>query len=282
MGRGKKTMARYRQQTNRKTSKEQRSAGQGGPVPRHIALLMDGNRRWARTHGLPDSDGHRAGAENILGMVRACLDLGVECLTLHSFSTENWKRAPGEVQGMLSLIGEFLERDLLTIYGWGVRLHHLGRLATLPPSLIQQMQWALNLTHANDGMVLAVAVNYGSRADLVDAVRKIVRRGIPPELIDEHMIAAHLSTAELPDPDLIIRTSGEQRLSNFLLWESPGCRFVSFPRFWPDFTPEHLQQIVMGAGAGIMKESKPIEAECRKRDEIDAARSNQREYPHCR
>ncbi|NJN65529.1 MAG: di-trans,poly-cis-decaprenylcistransferase [Chloroflexaceae bacterium] len=276
-------MLRYDQQTNHEASGEpQKRAGGGEPVPRHIALLMDGNRRWGRSRGLTDSDGHRAGAENILGVVRACLDLGVECLTLHSFSTENWRRSPEEVCGMLSLIGEFLDRDLLTIHAWGVRLLHLGRLAELPAALIRRMERALSLTRSNQRMTLAVAVNYGSRADMVDAVRLIVSRGIPPELIDEQTMAVHLSTAELPTPDLIIRTSGEQRLSNFLLWESPGCRFVSFPLFWPDFTPEHLRDIVRGAGAGIIQGSKPIEAEYRKRDEPDAAWRNQREYPHCR
>ncbi len=213
-------------------------------VPRHIALIMDGNGRWACSRGLVRTDGHRAGAEHMLDIVRACLDLGVQYLTLYIFSTENWKRPRNEVDGMLHLVAELLDRELWTIHTWNVRLRHLGRLNGLPGFLQQRVDMALELTRNNSGMTLSVALNYSGRADLVDAVRTLIEKGIPAEEIDEQMIAAHLSTWMLPDPDLVIRTSGEQRLSNFLLWECATCRFWSTPVFWPDFTPSHLHQAI--------------------------------------
>lgn len=213
-------------------------------IPQHIALIMDGNGRWSSRRGLQRAIGHRAGAENMLGIVRLCIDLGVQYLTVYIFSTENWRRPPHEVQEMMQLVGEFIEKQLDTIHGWNVRLRHLGRMEGIDEKLRGKVRHALERTYANTGLTLAVALNYGGRADLVDAVRALVAKGIPADAIDESVIAAHLSTVDMPDPDLIIRTSGEKRLSNFLLWEGAYSRFWTTSVLWPDFHAEHLYQAI--------------------------------------
>jgi undecaprenyl diphosphate synthase len=220
----------------------QESSGQ--IIPRHIALMMDGNRRWARVHHLTRTAGHRAGAENMLSIVRTCLDVGVQYFTVYIFSTENWHRPQEEVEGMMNLVDEFLDRELQTIHAWGIRLHHLGRLQGLPQNLERKVRHALELTRNNTQMTLAVALNYGGRADIVDAVRALLAKGIPADAIDEQTIAKHLSTGTMPAPDLVIRTSGEQRLSNFLLWETVESDFYTTPVFWPDFMPEHMHYLI--------------------------------------
>lgn len=212
------------------------------PFPQHIALIMDGNGRWARIRGLSRTLGHRAGTENMVDIIYECLMLGVRYLTIYVFSTENWKRPPHEVDGMLHLVSEFIDRELWTIHEWGIRLHHLGRMEQLEETLASRVRYALDLTQHNRQMVLGVALNYGSRDDILEAVRAIMSRGGPPHEINEQTIAAYLSTAEMPEADLIIRTSGEQRLSNFLLWEGAHSIFWSTPVFWPDFRPWHLYQ----------------------------------------
>lgn len=224
-------------------------SGDRWSIPQHIALIMDGNGRWSSRHGLKRAMGHRAGAENMLGIVRLCIDLGVRYLTVYIFSTENWKRPQHEVQEMMQLVGEFIDKQLGTIHTWNVRLRHLGRMEGLEDPLRCKVQHALELTQCNTKMTLAVALNYGGRADLVDAVRALIAKGIPAEMVDEQMIAAHLSTGDMPDPDLIIRTSGEQRLSNFLLWESAYSRFWTTPVLWPDFRAEHLFQAIYALGS---------------------------------
>lgn len=213
-------------------------------IPQHIALIMDGNGRWAVHRGQPRTEGHRAAVNNMMGLVRLCLDMGVRYLTLYVFSTENWKRPPQEVDGMLNLVGEVIDRELSTIHAWGVRLLHLGQMEGIDERLRDQVHHALDLTRSNDGLTLSIALNYGGRADLVNAVRLLLSKGIAPSAIDEETIAAHLSTRGLPDTDLVIRTSGEQRLSNFLLWESAHCLFWTTPVYWPDFQPCHLQQAI--------------------------------------
>lgn len=214
------------------------------PFPQHIALIMDGNGRWARIRGLSRTLGHRAGTENMLDIIYECLMLGVRYLTIYVFSTENWKRPPREVDGMLHLVGEFIDRELWTIHGWGIRLRHLGRMERLEESLASRVRYALELTQHNSRMVLSVALNYGGRDDILEAARAIAAQGLLPHAITEQTIAAYLSTADLPDADLIIRTSGEQRLSNFLLWEGAHSVFWATPVFWPDFRPWHLYQAI--------------------------------------
>lgn len=214
-------------------------------VPRHIALMMDGNGRWARQRGLPRTEGHRAADKNMMGIVRLCIEMGIRHLTIYVFSTENWNRPPQEVEGMIQLVGEVIERHVTQLHQWNVRLLHLGSMDGIDGNIQKTIVQALNLTMANTGMTLGVALNYGGRSDLIHAIRTLVSKGVSPGAIDEQLIAAHLSTWMLPDPDLIIRTSGEERLSNFLLWEGAHCTFWTTPVLWPDFTPAHLRQAIV-------------------------------------
>lgn len=217
---------------------------QGGRVPQHIAVIMDGNGRWARQRGLPRLAGHRAGTENICAIVREADRLGVRYLTLYAFSTENWARPSAEVQGLMQILSEFIDRETHALHEENVHLRHLGRLEGLSPLLAEKVRYAVELTSRNSGLTLAIAFNYGGRTDIVDAVRKIIAAGIRPDQIDEQLIGANLYTAGMPDPDVIIRTSGERRISNFLIWQAAYSEFWFTPVFWPDFRPEHLQQAI--------------------------------------
>ena len=214
------------------------------PKPRHIAIIMDGNGRWARQRGLPRLAGHRAGTENIRRVVTECAEQQLACLTLYAFSSENWSRPAHEVEGLMRILGEYIERETGKLNEQGVRLRHIGRLDGLADSLQRKILAAVDLTRANTRMTLAVALNYGGRAELVDALRSIVASGIAPDAIDEGCISARLTTHDLPDPDLIIRTSGERRLSNFLIWQAAYSEYWFTPVFWPDFGPEHLRQAI--------------------------------------
>jgi undecaprenyl diphosphate synthase len=214
------------------------------PVPRHIAMIMDGNGRWAQKRGLPRLAGHRAGTENIRAIVRACVDMGIRYLTLYAFSTENWNRPSPEVNGLMKILGEFIDREARALHEEGVHIRHLGRFHNVSETLKRKVQDALELTRLNDRLTLSVAFNYSGRSDIVEAVRKMVAQGIDAEAIDEQTIAAHLSTGGLPDPDLVIRTSGEWRLSNFLIWETAYSEYWTTPVFWPDFGPEQLRQAI--------------------------------------
>jgi undecaprenyl diphosphate synthase len=216
----------------------------GPTVPRHIAVIMDGNGRWARKRGLPRVAGHRAGTENIRAIVSEADRLGVRYLTLYAFSTENWNRPSLEVQGLMQILGEFIDRETRNLHEQKVHLRHLGRLDGLSPRLAEKVRYAVNLTRENNGLTLAIAFNYGGRADLVDAVRAMLAAGVAPDAVDERQIEAHLATAGMPDPDLVIRTSGERRLSNFLIWQAAYSEYWFTPVLWPDFRPEHLQQAV--------------------------------------
>ena len=217
-------------------------------VPRHIAIIMDGNGRWARKRNLPRLAGHRAGTENIRRIVTECVQQGVRNLTLYAFSTENWSRPSAEVDGLMRILSEFIDRETGNLHREGARIRHLGRLDSLSDLLQRKIRSATELTQANQRITLAVAFNYGGRADIVDAVRSLVASGAPPEEITEEAIAEHLSTHGMPDPDLIIRTSGEWRLSNFLIWQAAYSEYWTTPTFWPDFTPEHLRQAIEDYG----------------------------------
>ncbi len=214
-------------------------------VPVHVAIIMDGNGRWARQRGLPRLAGHRAGTENLRRVIRRFGDYGVKFLTLYAFSTENWLRPKREVEGLLRLLRQVIRRELQHLHENGIRLLHIGRLEGLPPRLQQQVREAMDLTKDNERMTLTIAFNYGGRAEIVDAVRRIVAAGIPPEQVDEQVVAAHLYTAGLPDPDLIIRTGGEMRLSNFLLWQGAYAEFYSTPVYWPDFDEDDIDQALL-------------------------------------
>jgi len=219
--------------------------GNGHPtpqVPRHVAIIMDGNGRWAQERGLPRLAGHRAGTENIPRVVRTFYERGVRYLTLYAFSTENWSRPPDEVQGLMDLLQEVLRREVDVFDREGVRLLHLGRLDRVPDPLRQAIQDALRRTAHNPGLTLAIAFDYGGRDEILRAVRRLLEERIPPEALDEALFARYLYTADLPDPDLVIRTAGEMRLSNFLLWQSAYAEFYSTPVYWPDFDEAEIDR----------------------------------------
>ncbi len=215
------------------------------PRPRHVAMIMDGNGRWARLRGLPRLAGHRAGTENIRNIVQACVEQGIEYLTLYAFSTENWSRPDSEVQGLLRIFAEVIERETPELHRNGVQVRHIGTLEGVPPSLAEAITGALELTRDNRRLVLSVAFNYGGRGEIVEAVRRIVAEGIPPQAIDEAAISSRLFTAGMPDPDLIIRTAGEQRLSNYLIWQAAYAEYWFTPLYWPDFDKDVLYEALV-------------------------------------
>ncbi len=211
-------------------------------VPRHVGLIMDGNGRWARQRGLPRIAGHRAGTENLRQVLRAAVEFGIEFLTIYAFSTENWGRPEPEVQGLLSIFRRVIDREVPKLHKEGVRLHHLGRVEGIPPDLRERVQGAIELTKDNQRLVVNVAFNYGGRAEIVDALRQIVADDVPSDQIDGELVSSFLYTAGQPDPDLIIRTSGEMRLSNFLVWQAAYAEFYTTPTLWPDFGKDELYE----------------------------------------
>jgi undecaprenyl diphosphate synthase len=196
---------------------------------------MDGNGRWATERGLSRASGHRAGTENIRSIIETCVERGVEVLSLYAFSTENWHRPFDEIDALFSILSDVIDREADELCARGVRIRHLGSLEQIPPSLAGRIRRAVERTQGNDRLVVNVAFNYGSRAEIVRAVRAIVANGLRPEEINEATIGACLDTAGLPDPDLIIRTAGEMRLSNFLLWQAAYSEFWCTDVFWPEF-----------------------------------------------
>ena len=196
---------------------------------------MDGNGRWAAERGLSRASGHSAGLDNIRRVVRFFAGSGVKYLTLFAFSTENWGRPDEEVSTLIELLGRAVRDETIPLHEEGVRINHLGRLDRLPETLVEAIRESIELTRHNDVMTLSVAYDYGSRAEMVDAVKAIVADGLPPDEIDERVLARYMYTAGLPDPDLVIRTAGEMRLSNFLLWQAAYAEFYSTGALWPDF-----------------------------------------------
>jgi undecaprenyl diphosphate synthase len=221
---------------------------EGSRIPAHIAIIMDGNGRWAKQRGLPRMAGHRAGTENIRAIVTACDTIGVRYLTIYAFSTENWSRPSLEVQGLMQILGDFIDRETKNLHEQHVKLRHLGRLDGLSTRLRHKVQHAVDLTQQNTGLTLAVAFNYGGRADIVDAVRGLVAQGISPDQVDEQLITEHLYTSGMPDPDIVIRTSGERRISNFMIWQAAYSEYWFTPVLWPDFQPEHIHQAIRDYG----------------------------------
>jgi len=214
-------------------------------VPVHVAVIMDGNGRWARQRGRPRLFGHRAGTENVRRVIERFGDYGVKYLTLFAFSTENWDRPKYEVRGLMSLLSRFLKRETKHLHENGIRLRHLGDLSPLSPRLQQEVREAIELTCDNRRMTLSIAFNYGGRAEIVEAVRRIVDEGVPAGEIDERTVSNRLLTNGLPDPDLIIRTAGEMRLSNFLLWQGAYAEFCFTPVYWPDFDIQHIDEALL-------------------------------------
>ncbi len=213
--------------------------------PRHVAMIMDGNGRWAKARGLPRLAGHRAGTENLRPILEASVEFGIEILTIWAFSTENWTRPKREVRGLLRILERMIRRELKELHKQGVQLRHIGRLERLPPRLQKEVLDAIELTKNNDRIVLNVAFDYGGRDEIVHAVREIIRKGIPAEEVDEELLSAHMYTAGQPDPDLIIRTGGELRTSGFMLWQSAYSEYYITPTFWPDFGREELYEALV-------------------------------------
>jgi undecaprenyl diphosphate synthase len=204
-------------------------------VPRHVAIIMDGNGRWAAERGLSRNKGHRAGTENIRRIIQAFGERGVEVLTLYAFSTENWSRPRREVNALIRLIPRVVNREVKELHKRGVKLVHIGSLEPLSPELRAKVEDAIALTKDNTRMTVALAFNYGGRAEIVEAARRLVAEGIRADDIDEGVFASRLFTAGLPEPDLIIRTGGESRMSNFLLWQAAYAEFYATETYWPDF-----------------------------------------------
>jgi undecaprenyl diphosphate synthase len=209
------------------------------PQPAHVAIIMDGNGRWAQMRGLPRQEGHRRGLEALRATVRNAGDLGVRILTLYSFSTENWRRPATEVSFLLGLLKRFVEKDLGELHAAGVRVRIIGGRDDLSPDLRRLVEHAETLTRDNTAMTLVVAFNYGARDEIVRATRRLAADAAAGRIdlaaIDEAMLGSRLDTADLPDPELVIRTSGETRISNFLLWQAAYAEFVFLPVLWPDF-----------------------------------------------
>jgi len=206
---------------------------------------MDGNGRWARERGRSRIAGHRAGTENIRKVIERVADYGIRYLTLFAFSTENWNRPRYEVRGLMQLLNYYLRRETMNLHENGIKVVHLGDLSALNGGLQKRVGEAIELTKSNDRMTLALAWNYGGRAEIVEAVRRIATEGIPPEDIDESVVSDRLTTADLPDPDLIIRTAGEMRISNFLLWQAAYAELCFVPHYWPDFGPDHIDEALL-------------------------------------
>jgi undecaprenyl diphosphate synthase len=211
-------------------------------LPQHVGLIMDGNGRWARKRGLPRLAGHRAGVQRLHEVLRSAVEFGVPILTLYAFSTENWKRPESEVRGLLKILGETLEKEVDNLHENGVQLRHLGDLSPLPEDLKRPIHSAIELTQHNDRLIVNVAFNYGGRSEIVEAVRDIVRDGLPPHAIDADTISSYLDTAGQPDPDLIVRTSGEMRLSNFLIWQAAYAEYYVTSAYWPDFDKDEFYE----------------------------------------
>lgn len=207
---------------------------------RHMAIIMDGNGRWATKRHLPRLAGHSAGVAALRRVVECASDERIEMLSVYAFSTENWGRPKAEVEGLMRLLWETVRSDLERLHSKGVRLRHLGRLANLPPDIQGAIREMVELTKNNTKIAVNVCFNYGGRAELVDAVRQIVADGRDPDSITEELISSYLYTRDLPDPDLVVRTAGEMRVSNFLLWQSAYSEYYATPTLWPDFGREDL------------------------------------------
>ncbi len=211
-------------------------------VPTHLGIIMDGNGRWAKARSLPRLAGHRAGVDNIRPVLEGCVELGVPILTIWAFSTENWRRSQTEVQGLIRLLGETIDRQLADLHKEGVRLNHIGRLEHLPKRLQKRVREAIELTRNNSRITLNVAFDYGGRDEIVRAVQRIIQDGVPAENVTEDLISHYLYTAGQPDPDFIVRTSGEFRTSNFMIWQGAYAEYYITPTYWPDFGKDELHE----------------------------------------
>ncbi len=218
-------------------------------MPRHIAIIMDGNGRWAKKKGLPRVEGHREGGKTVEKIAQCCVDFGIDSLTLYSFSIENWKRPQGEVSALMHLYTQYLIEIRATLMKNNVKLVHLGRSAGLPAPVQNELSKTMEITNANTGMILALALNYGGRTEIIDATQKIAQEYKTGKLrlrdIDEQCVSRHLYTAGLAEPDLLIRTANEMRISNFLLWQISYSEFYVTKTLWPDFKNSSLENAIL-------------------------------------
>jgi undecaprenyl diphosphate synthase len=213
-------------------------------IPQHVAVIMDGNGRWAKSRGLPRLAGHKAGTENLRRVISACVEFGIKYLTIYAFSTENWGRPADEVAGLMNIIKEVIEKELDELNKQGVQLRHLGHLEGLDPDLQRKVRNAVKMTEKNERLILNIAFNYGGRDEILCAVTKILEDGIKPEDLTPELFSSYLFTRDIPDPDLIVRTSGEMRISNFLIWQAAYSEWYFTPTYWPDFDKEELRKAV--------------------------------------
>jgi len=214
-------------------------------IPTHVGLIMDGNGRWATQRGLPRLAGHKAGVENVKPTVLAAKKFGIKYLTFYAFSTENWKRPQDEVSGIMNLLSIFIDKEVNNLHKEGVRILHIGRRERLDQGLRKKIEGAIELTKNNTTITVQMGLDYGGRDEITQAVRKIVASGVTPEEVTEELISQNLYTAGIPDPDLIIRTSGELRTSNFLIWQSAYSEWIFPETYWPDFTEQVFWQMLV-------------------------------------
>ena len=214
-------------------------------IPKHVAIIMDGNGRWAQQRGQPRFMGHRAGTANLRRVLQAANDFGIQVLTVYAFSTENWGRPEAEVRMLMQLLSRYLREQLKELHANRVQIRHSGSLEGVSDTLRRQIVQALELTQHNTGIVLNVAFNYGGRAEILEAVRRLIAEQTPADQVDERLFSQHLYTAGLPDPDLIVRTGGEYRLSNFLIWQAAYAEYYATSVYWPDFDADELYRAIV-------------------------------------
>lgn len=217
-------------------------------MPRHVAIIMDGNGRWATSKGKSRLEGHRAGTNNIKSIIYSFVKYGVEFLTLYAFSTENWKRPSNEVRHLNMILNEVISKESENLHREGVRIRHIGQMDRLTIKLQKKIRASVEKTQNNSKLTLTVAFNYGGRAEIIDAVKAIIRSGLAPERVTDEVFSQFLYTHDTPDPDLIIRTAGEMRLSNFLIWQSAYAEYYTTSVFWPDFGEEEVDEALIAFG----------------------------------
>lgn len=210
-------------------------------IPQHVAMIMDGNGRWAISRGLPRVAGHKAGTENLRRIIRSTAEFGIKYLTIYAFSTENWGRPPEEVQGLMGILQDVIDRELGELHKEGVQLRHIGRLERLDQKIQAKVLHAIDMTKDNQRLILNIAWNYGGRDEIVCAIQKIIKDNIAPDEVSAELVSKYLFTAGVPDPELVIRTSGELRISNFLIWQAAYSEWYVTPTFWPDFNREEYR-----------------------------------------
>ena len=214
------------------------------PIPQHVAIIMDGNGRWATQRGLPRLAGHKAGTENLRRVIRAAANLGIKYISFYAFSTENWNRPKAEVEGLLRLLSEFIDNETEALNREGARLLHLGHLAGLGPMLESKVKKAIELTKDNQAVTVLFAFNYGGRDEIVTAVKRLIAEGVTADEVTTEKLSSAMFTAGIPDPELVIRTSGEQRTSNFLTWQTVYSEWAFPKTLWPDFDGQILSEII--------------------------------------